>query len=144
MMSKTRSATILRLDAALCAACGLPGLLAPAWLAGFLLPGQESVLGFATATVMWELGILLVAYAGLLLLASAPRGPLAALDRPVLAITAIADAGWVVGTFALIAAFPAGFSAWGMVALTVVALDTALIGLWKLRLLRGHGAPLAV
>lgn len=139
MMSKTRSATILRLDAALCAACGLPGLLAPAWLAGFLLPGQEGVLGFATATVMWELGILLVAYAGLLLLASARP----ALDRPVLAITAIADAGWVVGTFALIAAFPASFSAWGMAALAVVALDTALIGLWKLRLLRGHGAAVA-
>lgn len=135
MMSKTRSATILRFDAALCAACGLPGLLAPAWLAGFLLPGQESVLGFATATVMWELGILLVAYAGLLLLASARP----ALDRPVLAITAIADAGWVVGTFALIATFPASFSAWGMVALGVVALDTALIGLWKLRLLRERG-----
>lgn len=141
MMPKTRSATILRLDAALCAACGLPGLLAPAWLAGFLLPGQESVLGFATATVMWELGILLVAYAGLLLLASARP----ALDRPVLAITAIADAGWVVGTFALIAAFPASFSAWGMVAVAVVALDTTLIGLWKLRLLRERGgAALAV
>lgn len=141
MMPKTRSATILRLDAALCAACGLPGLLAPAWLAGFLLPGQESVLGFAAATVMWELGILLVAYAGLLLLASARP----ALDRPVLAITAIADAGWVVGTFALIAAFPASFSAWGMVAVAVVALDTTLIGLWKLRLLRERGgAALAV
>ncbi len=140
MMPKTRSTTILRLDAALCAACGLPGLLAPAWLAGFLLPVQESVLGFATATVLWELGILLVAYAGLLLLASAKPS----LDRPVLAITAIADAGWVIGTFALIAAFPASFSAWGMAALAVVALDTALIGLWKLRLLRGHGAPLAV
>lgn len=139
MISNTRSATILRIDAALCAACGLPGLLAPAWLVGFLLPGQETVLGFATATVLWEVGILLVAYAGLLLLASVRP----ALDRPVLAITAVADAGWVVGTFALVAAFPASFSAWGMVALAVVALDTALIGLWKLRLLRGHGAALA-
>ena len=139
MISTARSVTLLRLDAALCAACGLPGLIAPAWLAGFLLPGQESVLGFATATVMWELGILLVAYAGLLLLASAKP----ALDRPVLTITAIADAGWVVGTFALIAAFPASFSAWGMVALAIVAFDTALIGLWKLRLLRGHGQALA-
>jgi hypothetical protein len=140
MISNARSATILRLDAVLCAACGLPGLIAPAWLAGFLLPGQETVLGFATATLLWELGILLVAYAGLLLLASVRP----ALDRPVLAITAIADAGWVVGTFALVAAFPGSFSAWGMVALAVVALDTALIGLWKLRLLRsGHGPALA-
>ncbi|MFN3399502.1 MAG: hypothetical protein ACK4Z4_04105, partial [Ferrovibrio sp.] len=66
------------------------------------------------------------------------------LDRPVLMITAIADAGWVIGTFALVAAFPASFSAWGMVALAIVAFDTALIGLWKLRLLRGHGPALAV
>lgn len=139
MIPTTRSATILRVDAALCAACGLPGLIAPAWLAGFLLPGQESVLGIATATLLWELGILLVAYAVLLLLAAAKP----ALDRPVLMITALADAGWVLGTFALIAAFPASFSLWGMVALVVVALDTALIGLWKLRLLRSHGQALA-
>lgn len=139
MISTTRSATLLRIDAALCAACGLPGLIAPAWLAGFLLPGQESVLGLATATLLWELGILLVAYAGLLLLAAAKP----ALDRPVLMITALADAGWVLGTFALIAAFPASFSLWGMVALVVVAVDTALIGLWKLRLLRSHGQALA-
>lgn len=140
MSSTARSTTILRLDAAFCAACGLPGLVAPGWLAGFLLPGQETVLGFATATLLWELGILLVAYAGLLLLAAARP----ALDRPVLTITAIADAGWVIGTFALIAAFPSSFSLWGMVALAVVALDTALIGLWKLRLLRRLGPALAV
>lgn len=141
MISTARSATILRLDAALCAACGLPGLIAPAWLAGFLLPYQDTVLGFATATVLWEVGILLVAYAGLLLLAATrPR-----LDRPVLAITALADAGWVIGTFALVAAFPSSFSGWGIVALAVVALDTALVGLWKLRLLRSnHGTALAV
>ena len=141
MISAARSATVLRIDAALCAACGLPGLIAPAWLAGFLLPGQDPVLGFATATVLWEVGILLVAYAGLLLLAATrPR-----LDRPVLAITALADAGWVIGTFALVAAFPSSFSGWGIVALAVVALDTALVGLWKLRLLRSnHGTALAV
>lgn len=139
MIAPTRSATILRVDAALCAACGLPGLIAPAWLAGFLLPGQESVLGIATATLLWELGILLVAYAGLLLLAAAKP----ALDRPVLMITALADAGWVLGTFALIAAFPSSFSGWGMVTLAIVALDTALIGLWKLRLLRRLGPALA-
>lgn len=139
MISTVRSATLLRLDAALCAACGLPGLIAPAWLAGFLLPGQDTVLGLATATLLWELGILLVAYAGLLLLAAAKP----ALDRPVLTITALADAGWVLGTFALLAAFPASFSLWGMVALAVVALDTALVGLWKLRLLRSHGQALA-
>jgi hypothetical protein len=140
MISTARSATLLRVDAAFCGACGLPSLIAPAWLAGFLLPGQETVLGFATATVLWELGILLVAYAGLLLLASAKP----ALDRPVLMVTAIADAGWVLGTFALVAAFPHSFSAWGMVALAIVAFDTALIGLWKLRLLRSHGPALAV
>lgn len=140
MISTARSAMILRLDAAFCAACGLPGLLAPAWLAGFLLPGQESVLGFAIATVMRELGILLVAYAGLLLLASARPS----LHRPVLTITAIADAGWVVGTFALIAAFPGSFSFWGIVALIIVALDTGLVGLWKLWLLRSSGKGAAI
>ena len=141
MISNSRIATILRIDAALCFTCGLPGLLAPAWLAGFLLPQQDTVLGLPAAPVLWELGILLGAYAGLLLLASVRP----ALNRPVLAITAVADAGWVIGTFALVAAFPGSFSAWGMVALAVVALDTALIGLWKLRLLRsGPGAALAV
>jgi hypothetical protein len=140
MISNARSATILRIDAALCVACGLPGLVAPAWLAGFLLPQQQTVLGFASATVLWELGLLLVAYAGLLLLASVRPS----LDRPVLAITAVADAGWVIGTFALVAAFPSSFSLWGIVVLAVVALDTALIGLWKLRLLRGGRAVLAI
>lgn len=139
MISNTRIATILRFDAALCFACGLPGLIAPAWQAGFLLPQQDTVLGLPTATVLWELGILLVAYAGVLLLASAKPG----LDRPVLLVSAVADAGWVLGTFALVAAFPASFSSWGIVALAVVALDTALIGLWKLRVLRGGATPLA-
>ncbi|WP_341897034.1 hypothetical protein [Ferrovibrio terrae] len=139
MISHARIATILRCDAALCFACGLPGLIAPAWLAGFLLPQQETVLGMPTATVLWELGILLVAYAGLLLLAAIKPG----LDRPVLLVSAVADAGWVLGTVALVAAFPASFSSWGIVALAVVALDTALIGLWKLRVLRGGATPLA-
>ena len=52
MISHARIATILRCDAALCFACGLPGLIAPAWLAGFLLPQQETVLGMPTATVL--------------------------------------------------------------------------------------------
>jgi hypothetical protein len=139
MMSNSRITTILRLDAAFCFACGLPGLIAPAWLAGFLLPGQATILGMPAGTVLWELGILLVAYAGLLLIAAAKRG----LDRPVLAISAAADAGWVLGTFALVAVFHASFSGWGMVALAIVALDTALIGLWKLRLLRGAAQMIA-
>ena len=140
MISNSRIATILRIDAALCFTCGLPGLLAPAWLAGFLLPQQDTVLGLPAATVLWELGILLVAYAGLLLLAAVKPG----LDRPVLLISAVADAGWVLGTLALVALFPASFSGWGIVALAVVALDTGLIGLWKLRWLRGNSSqPLA-
>jgi hypothetical protein len=133
MISNSRIATILRIDAALCFACGLPGLIAPAWLAGFLLPQQTQALGLSMTTLMWELGILLVAYAGLLLLAAVRRG----LDRPVLAVSAVADAGWVFGTLALLIAFPAAFSGWGMLALLAVAADTALIGLWKLRHLRG-------
>lgn len=139
MTFHVRTALILRCDAALCFACGLPGLLAPAWLAGFLLPHQAELLGMPAATLVWELGILLVAYAGLLLLAAARPG----LDRPVLAITALADAGWVLGTLVLLGLFPAAFGGWGMLALLLVAADTALIGLWKLRQLRGSVAPLA-
>lgn len=132
MISDARFATILRFDAALCFACGLPGLIAPAWLAGFLLPQTSHVLGLPSQTLLWELGILLIAYAGLLLLAASRRG----LDRLVLLVSAFADAGWVLGTLALLGVFHASFSFWGMVALLVVALDTALIGMWKLRQLR--------
>lgn len=133
-----RFTTILRADAALCLACGLPGLVAPTWLAGFLLPGQPQLFGFAMSTVMLEVGVLLAVYAGLLLVVSGR----AALQRPVAAISAVADAGWVLGTLALLIAFGSSFSFWGSVALLVVALDTGLMGLWKLRGLRA-AAPLA-
>lgn len=138
MTSDPRLITILRADAALCLACGLPGLIAPGWLAGFLLPGQLQLFGFAMSTVILELGILLSLYAGLLLAVSSR----AALQRPVAAISAAADAGWVVGTLALLIGFGSSFSTWGSVALLVVALDTGLMGLWKLRALRA-AAPLA-
>ena len=54
----------------------------------------------------------------------------------MLTISAVADAGWVIGTVALLALFPGSFSGWGIVALAVVAVDTGLIGLWKLGHLR--------
>jgi hypothetical protein len=132
MTNDPRFQTILRADAALCLACGLPGLLAPTWLAAFLLPGQSALFGLSMPTVMLELGILLAAYAGLLLFISTRQ----AVPRIVMATTALADAGWVLGTVALLAAFGAGFSLWGTVALALVALDTVLMGLWKLRALR--------
>jgi hypothetical protein len=71
MVSDQTIRNYLRADAALCFACGLPGLVVPGWLAGFLLPGQPSLLGFPMPTVMLELGIALALYAGLLLAMSA-------------------------------------------------------------------------
>jgi len=139
MTPDPRFTTLLRADAALCLACGLPGLVAPGWLAGFLLPSQSQLFGFPMGTVMLELGILLTVYAGLLLAVSHR----AALQRPVAAVSAIADAGWVIGTLALLIAFGGSFSLWGGVALLVVALDTGLMGLWKLRSLRTASPPLA-
>src|SRR5688572_23810628 len=112
MTPDPRLTTLLRTDAALCLACGLPGLVGPGWLAGFLLPNQAELFGFAMRTVMLELGLLLTVYAGLLLVVSAR----AALQRPVAGISAIADAGWVIGTLGLLIAYHSSFSLWGSVA----------------------------
>lgn len=133
MMSDRTIRNYLRADAALCFACGLPGLAAPGWLAGFLLPAQSSLFGFPMATVMLELGIALTAYAGLLLVMSFRP----AVSRGFVGFTVLADGAWVAGTLALLIAFVAAFSLWGSVALLVVAVDTALIGALKWRALRG-------
>lgn len=130
---------IFRADSALCLACGLPGMLAPGWLASFLLPGQAGLFGFSMPTVMLELGMLLAAYAGLLLFISTRR----AVPRILVTATALADAGWVLGTAALLLSFGSAFSFWGSVVLAVVALDTGLMGLWKVQALR-RGAPVAM
>jgi hypothetical protein len=133
MVSDQTIRNYLRADAALCFACGLPGLVVPGWLAGFLLPGQPSLLGFPMPTVMLELGIALALYAGLLLAMSfRPASP-----RGFVGFTVLADGAWVAGTFILLIAFGAAFSLWGSVALLVVAADTALIGALKWRALRG-------
>src|SRR3546814_8502433 len=47
---------LLRFDSALCLTCGLPGLMASGWLAGFLLPDQPGIFGFAMPVVMLGLG----------------------------------------------------------------------------------------
>lgn len=130
---------LLRFDSALCLACGLPGLLASGWLAGFLLPDQPGILGFPMQTVMLEIGIALTAYA-VLLFAMSFR---AAVPRGFVAFTAIGDAAWVLGTIALLLAFGPAFSAWGAIALLVVAADTGLLGVLKARALRS-GARAAV
>lgn len=139
MTHDPRFSTILKADAALCLACGLPGLLAPGWLAGFLLPQQPTVLGFAATPVMLALGILLAAYAGLLLFAATRRS----IPRAVLMVTALADAGWVLGTVTLLLAFAGHVSLWGSIALIVIAIDTGLMGLWKLQALRRSALAVA-
>lgn len=139
MTQDRRFQTILRVDAAVCLACGLPGLVAPAWLASFLLPAQPGLFGLPLPTVMQVLGILLAAYAGLLLFISTRQ----AVPRIVVAVTALADVLWVLGTAALLVALAASFSLWGTVALAIVALDTGLIGLWKLQALRRQQAAFA-
>lgn len=125
----------LRADAAFCLVCGLPGLAAPGWLAGFLLPAQPSLFGFPMSTVMLELGIALALYAGLLAFMSFR------VSRGFVAFTVLADGAWVVGTLALLLAFGSAFSLWGSIALLVVAADTALIGALKWRALRGAARP---
>ena len=128
---------LLRFDAALCLACGLPGLTASSWLAGFLLPGQPGISGFPMPVIMLELGIALTAYAVLLCVmsfrASVPRG--------FIAFTAIGDGAWVLGTLALLLAFGPAFSLWGSIVLLVVAADTGLLGMLKARALRGGTRP---
>lgn len=139
MMKDQALRRLLRFDFALCLACGLPGILAPGWLAAFLLPGQESLFGFPMPTVMLELGILLAAYA-ILLLGMSFR---AAVPKPFVTVTAAGDAAWVLGTIALLLAYGSAFSLWGSIALLVVAVDTALIGVAKARVLRGAVTPAA-
>ncbi len=130
---------LLRFDAALCLACGLPGLAASGWLAGFLLPGQGGIFGIAMPTVMLELGIALTAYAILLGLLSFR----AAVPRGFVALTAIGDGAWVLGTLALLLAFGPAFSVAGSIALLIVATDTGLLGICKARALRGARPALA-
>lgn len=134
-----RHALTLQADAAFCLACGLPGLLAPDWLARFLLPGTPSPFGFPMATVMLELGLALAAYA-LVLFVVSRKAPA---HRGLLTVFTLADGAWVLGTVLLLGLFGASFSGWGMLALLAVALDTALLGFLKLRLLRG-AAPAAL
>jgi len=128
---------LLRFDAALCLACGLPGLAASGWLAGFLLPGQPGFFGLSMQTVMLELGIALTAYAVLLCAmsfrASVPRG--------FVAFTAIGDGAWVLGTLALLLAFGSAFSVAGIIALLIVGIDTGLLGVLKARALRNGVRP---
>jgi hypothetical protein len=139
-MSSDRSLRVLlHADAALCFACGLPGLLGPGWLAAFLAPGQEAALGAPFATLVLALSLALAAYAGLLLaMATRPR-----VSRGFVAITAAGDALWVIGTLAVLIAAGGAVSHWGAVALFLVAADTALLGALKWRALRRAGAPAA-
>jgi hypothetical protein len=131
MTSLNRLSTVLKVDAAFCLLCGLPGIVAPASLADFLLPSTPGLFGFPMRDVMLEAGILLALYAAVVFLVSRRQKP----GRALVAAFTIADAGWVLGTLLLLAL--GSFSAWGAVVLLIVAADTALLGWLKLRLLRG-------
>lgn len=134
-----RLATILKADAAFCLACALPGLIAPGWLAGFLLPDTPEVAGFAIATVMLEVGIVLALGAAVLLLIALP----ATINRTLVLVSAGIDAALVAGTVLLLALAGGAFSTVGALVLAVIVVDTALIAWLKLRTLR-LSAPAAV
>jgi hypothetical protein len=127
-----RLATLLKADALFCLACALPGVIAPGWLAGFLLPGTPMLFGFPMSTVMMEVGIVLVLSATALL-AIALRSPV---NRGLVALSAGVDAALVAGTVLLLMIAGSAFSLWGGIALLVVAIDTALIGGLKLLALK--------
>ncbi|HEX6980074.1 MAG TPA: hypothetical protein VF342_12310 [Alphaproteobacteria bacterium] len=137
MSSAQSIRTLLRVDAALCFACGLPGVAASGWLAGFLLPGQPALFGVSMPTAMLELGLLLAAYAGLLL-TMAGR---ARIVPGFVAITVLGDGLWVLGTLVLLLAAGGAFSLWGSLALLLVAADTALLGVLKWRALNRSARP---
>lgn len=133
-----RLAAILKADAAFCAAIALPGLVAPGWLAGFLLPETPALLGFPMATVMLEAGIGL-ALSAIVLLVIATRP---SVSRLLAGLSAGIDAALAAGTVLLLAVAGSAFSRWGALALLIVAADTALIAWLKLRALRS-ASPVA-
>ncbi len=132
-MTITAAAGVLRLDAAFCYLCGLFGLVAPSWLASFLLPDTQFVLGTDTASVMFAVGIALLLYGALLFAVSQP----APVSERLVRFFAIADAGWAIATVVLLALAAAVFSAWSAIALAIVAVDVGLLGALKLWALRG-------
>lgn len=135
MQSRNRRlAGVLRLDAAFCYLCGLFGLVAPSWVARFLLPDTPSVLGTDTSSVMFAVGVALLLYGAVLFAVSLP----APISEPLVRIFAIADAGWVIATVILLALAGAAFSAWGAIALIVVAAEVGLLGALKLWALRSE------
>lgn len=139
MTSPTQYRRVLKADALLGLASGLPALLAPAWLASVLLPNQQALFGWPMATVVFEIGLLLVAYAGILgFVGAQQRVPVA-----FFVTTAVADAAWVGGTLVLLAAFGEAFSIVGAVILLLGAAAVAAMGLWKLVTLRRVAGPLA-
>jgi hypothetical protein len=134
-----RLATILKADAAFCLAGALPGLIAPGWLAGFLMPDTPALFGVPLSTVMLEAGIAL-ALSAVALMAIALSSPV---NRGLAALSVGVDAALVAGTVILLAVAGGAFSLWGALALLVIAADTALIGGLKLRALRA-GSSTAV
>lgn len=116
-----RQRTLLRVDAALCAALGLPAAIAPAAVADLLGTG-------ASTTLLRVVGVALVLYAVDLAVVSrlADRW-----QRPVLLVAGVGSLAWTAGTVALVVA--GAFSTTGAVLALVVGVLTAELGVLQLR-----------
>ena len=116
-----RQRTLLRVDAALCAALGLPAAIAPGSVADLLGTG-------ASTTLLRVVGVALVLYAVDLAVVSrlADRW-----QRPVLLVAGVGSLAWTAGTVALVVA--GAFSTTGAVLALVAGVLTAELGVLQLR-----------
>ncbi|TAL21807.1 MAG: hypothetical protein EPN99_06975 [Frankiales bacterium] len=116
-----RRRTLLRADAALCAALGLPAAIAPAAVADLLGTG-------ASTTLLRVVGVALVLYAVDLAVVSrlADRW-----QRPVVLVAGVGSLAWTAGTVALVVA--GAFSTTGAVLALVAGVLTAELGVLQLR-----------
>jgi hypothetical protein len=116
-----RQRTLLRVDAVLCAALGLPAAIAPGSVADLL--GTD-----ASPTLVRVVGIALVLYA--LDLAVLSRLD-ARWQRPVVLAAGVGSLAWTIATVALVVA--GAFSTTGAVLALVVGVLTAELGVLQLR-----------
>jgi hypothetical protein len=131
--------TVLREDALFCLVLGLAAALAPAAVGGFLMPQVTQVAGFAASVVMFEVGLLLVGYAGIVWFNSTRPE----LSRRWVQGFVVADALWILGTLALLGLAAPVFSNAGITTLLVVAAITGVLGVLKHRGLGEDASPVA-
>jgi hypothetical protein len=121
-LDRLQPATLLRLDAALCAAHGLPAVVAAPALADVLGPDvpAPAVLAVGVALVGYALGLLLLSRSHLV--TSATR------------VAGIGSLAWEVALLALVVL--GAFSVGGAAVAVVSALTTGLLGVVQLRSVR--------